>query len=350
MKKILIGVFGFFAAAILTAADAVYLKAGAAGTGDGSSWGNAYTDPSAAIAAAGAAGKPVYAAGGCYAVNAQIKLEANFEIYGGFPGLSDDETLEDRDIDRYQTIFSGDQTQDDVWIHLEPKRGEANYTSTTLTAKVIADGVVNLPAYTGEFDTYIPSRVNNNTAQCLYINAAVGGRIDGLWFVGFNGSNGSAIGFEGSALPTTVFGCRFVGNFCSGGTIYDGLGKLTIENCKFLFNTTSQRGGGFATRGATVVRNCLFESCSRTGCNGGNVIYIWSGSGTTVEGCEFVRCFGGRCAGWEENNYGGPGNICSAEAARRRPSPTASSPTAGRFVRTRWDTACRSSTFRPIRV
>ena len=298
--------------------DAVYLKPLGAGeeraTQDGTSWATAYATPVDAIAAAGAAGRPVYAAEGVYVVNAQIKLEANFEIYGGFPGLSTDETLADRDIDRHQTVFVGDQTLDDVWIHLEPKRGEANYTSTTLTAKVIADGVVNLPAYTGEFDTYIPSRVNNNTAQCLYINAAVGGRIDGLWIVGFNGGNGSAIGFEGSALPTTVSGCRFVGNFCSGGTIYDGLGNLTIENCKFLFNTTSSRGGGFATRGATVVRNCLFESCSRTGCNGGNVIYIWSGSGTTVEGCEFVRCFGGRCAGWEESNYGGPGNICSAEA------------------------------------
>lgn len=162
--------------------DAVYLKPLGAGeeraTQDGTSWATAYATPVDAIAAAGAAGRPVYAAEGVYVVNAQIKLEANFEIYGGFPGLSTDETLADRDIDRHQTVFVGDQTLDDVWIHLEPKRGEANYTSTTLTAKVIADGVVNLPAYTGEFDTYIPSRVNNNTAQCLYINAAVGGRID----------------------------------------------------------------------------------------------------------------------------------------------------------------------------
>lgn len=37
MKKIFLGVFGFFAAAMLTAADAVYLKADATGTGDGSS-------------------------------------------------------------------------------------------------------------------------------------------------------------------------------------------------------------------------------------------------------------------------------------------------------------------------
>ena len=98
--------------------DAVYLKPLGAGeeraTQDGTSWATAYATPVDAIAAAGAAGRPVYAAEGVYVVNAQIKLEANFEIYGGFPGLSTDETLADRDIDHHQTVFVGDQTLDDV--------------------------------------------------------------------------------------------------------------------------------------------------------------------------------------------------------------------------------------------
>lgn len=315
MKKILIGVFGFFAAAMLTAADAVYLKAGAFGNGDGSSWENAFVDPSSAVAAALTAGKPLYVAQGYYAVNAQITLSANFEIYGGFPGLSDAETLADRDVDRYPTIFSGDQTKNDVWQHVEPKRGECNYQSAETAETVLVGDAVNLLAYTGEFDTYIPLKKGTNTTRCFYIEPAAGGRIDGIWFVGFASGNGSAVGLaEKATQSSTVASCRFVGNIGNPGTVYDGTGTLTVENCKFMFNGTDNRGSGIATRGATVVRDCLFESCSRTSCNGGNVIYIWSGSGATFWDCEFVRCFGGRCASWEEGSYGGPGDICSAEA------------------------------------
>jgi hypothetical protein len=70
---------------------------------------------------------------------------ASIAIYGGFAGLSDDETPDDRDTDLYQTIFTGDKTLDDKWVHVEPRLGQYGVTSTTLTNTVIQNGRVVLP-------------------------------------------------------------------------------------------------------------------------------------------------------------------------------------------------------------
>ena len=65
---------------------AVYIKADATGTGDGTCWTNAHTSVSNALYDAQAKGLPVYAAQGVYIISNTIPLPPGFAVYGGFPG------------------------------------------------------------------------------------------------------------------------------------------------------------------------------------------------------------------------------------------------------------------------
>lgn len=300
-----------------TEAQAVtYLKADAVGNNDGSSWDNAYTNVAAAVSAAASGDNIVYAAQGVYIISATITPADGLAIYGGFPGVSMDETIDDRNPDIYQTIFTGDQALDDVWEHVMPNLGQYSATYTKLSDKVIDGGKVNLPGtFSGDYDGYWPSIVGANTARGFTIDANVGVIFDGLWFTGFQGSEGTCIWLLANAKSSTIHDCRFVGNYPNNGTICDKASSVDtyITHCQFLFNCTGLRGSGLSAFGRTRVNHCTFVSCSRSLNNGGNVIFFWQGSNNQVDNSSFARCFELADREWGEVNYGGSGNIVAAE-------------------------------------
>ena len=303
---------------VQAAQTAVYLKAGATGQADGTSWADAYTDAASAIAAAATAGLPIYAAGGVYIISATITPSASIAIYGGFAGLSDDETPDDRDTDLYQTIFTGDKTLDDKWVHVEPRLGQYGVTSTTLTNTVIQNGRVVLPpAFTADYDVYYGTISGNNTSQGFSISSGVAVTFDGLWFTGFtsSGSVGSVLTLDSGAGAFVMNDCRLTA--CSGGTraaIFLGNSAAArITNSRF-FCTTSVEGGAFRSGNANlIVSNCLFTSFYRSGQNtSGNVFYAQTDN--ELRDCEFSRCFditsqaGGAWGGMGNLNGGDGGN------------------------------------------
>ena len=284
--------------------DAVYLKPLGADetreTQDGTSWATAYADVAAATEAAAGA-KPIYAAQGVYVVKATVTLTAATTVYGGFPGLSDGETLADRDVETYQTIITGDQALDDVWVHGVPSLTGYSATSTTLTGKVIENGRISPPpAYTGDYDCYYPSYKNTNTTKGFVI--ANGLTVDGVWFTGFSSNSSYGTLFEVTAGALNIANCRFVG--LRGGTRaslhYNAAAGGSIRDSKFLWNTSSECSTFRHSNTASdlVVSNCVFESCYRSDANtGGNVFY--GRDRTILRDCVFTRCIDVPPPGWQ---------------------------------------------------
>ena len=134
----------------------IFLKSDATGDGSGKTWKNACTNLSQAVAAAAAHTNRIFAAGGVY-INAVTATDNHatvfdgFEIYGGFPGLSETEQISDRDIDRYPTIFTIDKGLDDTWHHYVPDPN--SYTAPAAIDSgelVIQNGKSIFPAYAAQ--------------------------------------------------------------------------------------------------------------------------------------------------------------------------------------------------------
>lgn len=131
-----------------------YLNSASTGAGDGSSWNDAFTSVADAVNAVASGDKIVYAAQGVYLVPSQVTPPDGMKFYGGFPALSMDEGLNDRNVDLYQTILSGDIKNDDTWDHVEPDYATYSLVKTPTTEPLIQNGKVNLfSTFSDDYDT-----------------------------------------------------------------------------------------------------------------------------------------------------------------------------------------------------
>lgn len=143
-------------------------------TEDGQSWATAYSTVQAAvdaIADEGCADKTIYAAQGVYIFSTKIEnLPSDFKIYGGFAGKSDAETLADRNVDAYQTIFTGDATLNDTWQRRVPTFGQHAVVTSDTNLKIIVDGKVNLPPAFAEGEDFVSYAIvfRNNTVSTAF--------------------------------------------------------------------------------------------------------------------------------------------------------------------------------------
>lgn len=178
---ILRSVFCIALAVMLSFAETVsgavlYVKADATGAANGSSWTDAYTTISSAISAA-ADCDTIYVAKGVYVE--KLTISKSLTIYGGFPGLSMDETLADRDPEAYQAVVTPSTSAQSsaVWQHVEPDMDNYNFTTANTTTPLIAeDGTVHLPAFTGDYDSWASS--TPVSATMISINGAYTNRMD----------------------------------------------------------------------------------------------------------------------------------------------------------------------------
>lgn len=299
---------------------AVYLKADATGTGDGTSWTDAHTSVSNALYDAQAKGLPVYAAQGVYIISNTIPLPNGFAVYGGFPGASMEEAPADRAPKTYQTIFTGDKTLDDVWSHYEPNTSYG-LTQTTLADKVIANGKINEPPpFSGMYDGYQPV-LNGANTSVAFVGASSFGTMDGVIVTGFTSAGSSATTYSAINLTSASGGnyvfnnCRFVGNSTSYGVIYmTGSHAAKIWNCDFTFNWATGRSGAITVHSGTCgdnITNCTFLCIARTGADAGLVLNGWGG-GFTVKNSRIVRCTQAS-GGTYQNMYGGAAGIFCGE-------------------------------------
>lgn len=310
------------------AADAVYLKPLAEGeeraVTDGSSWASAYSDAAAAMDAAQAAGKPVYAAQGVYIISSGYTVTGDLALYGGFPGESDGETLSDRDWDEYQTIFTGDKNSNDVWVHIEPATNSISVAKgTNTTEPVVANGKVNVPAFTADYDYYILKADYYNTANCFVLDNGSSATIDGIWMTGFSSGNNGVGVLIRKVTGANIRNCRFVAIRTGHGVICDdgsntrtSTSPVSIINCRFLGCYESSRASGIASRTAMTVSDCEFVGGGNgtdANMNGGACIYLWAGGTAQFTRCTFSRIAAYNSTAWLETGYGGNGAIISSE-------------------------------------
>ena len=306
-----------------TASAVVYLDASATGAGNGTSWADAYTDAATAINAA--AGQELRVAQGVYVMSASIAMPNGITVKGGYAGGTS-ASPDARDIDAYQSIFTGDQSGLTTrWKHVEPYLDQAKTPkTTTMTATVIANGKINIPAYTGDYDGYVPYKEGTHTPQFMTVAAGVGGTLDGIYVSGFgfatSGTSGMLMNIASGAGAVTVTNCRFVGNYIGylGGVYISGNPaadcSFVFSGCQFRFNgapdsASNARGLAFHFSGSVTIQNCLFESICRANCNNSGSVLMGNGGNSsypTIQGCMFTRCL--HSSSWNIN-YGGPGNI-----------------------------------------
>jgi predicted outer membrane repeat protein len=249
-----------------------YVKWDASGTGDGTSWANAYTDLQFALTFA-SSGDEIWVAAGTYKPGTTrddtFALKNGVALYGGFAGT--EASKDQRDPAAYATILSGDLNGDD----------NSNITSDEPTR---AENVYHVISSFGGGETAILDGftiIGGNANLTPRQPTARGG---GMW----NGSAGSPI------LRNVIFTANsslelgggmynengshplldhvtFSGNFSEGG---GGLANYqsspTLTSVKFLQNTATYSGGGMLNVVGSSVesKDATFE---------GNQSYVFGG-------------------------------------------------------------------------
>lgn len=270
MKKFIAGFFLLTALSISSVAQVIYVNHAAAGANNGSSWGNAYTSLSDALAVA-SPGTEIWVAAGTYYpevavdVNQDMILdsrEKTFHIpngvmlFGGFAGV--EASKEERDWQANVTILSGDLDHNDV----------------------ATDGIPH------DADDLVGS----NAYHVVYtVNADENTGVDGFVIVG------------GSASPESP-ASLFDPNLDGGGWFNDlqapsFTSSPTIRNTRFQANYAASEGGGFFTKSGPTGAQMVSEIShtrfirNKSDATGGGIFVGSFQAGNyapEIRGCEFV--------------------------------------------------------------
>ncbi len=232
-----------------------YVRAGASGSNNGTSWTNAFTTIQAGIGAT-TAGDTVWVANGTYKPTtttsrlATFTLPSGVVLLGGFAGT--ETALSQRNYSTWQTILSGDIGQ--TGIHTDN-----SYNVVTVSA---ASSNTRLDGFKILYGRADGSSSPYSTGGGLYC------------------TNGSP----------TITNCYFTENYASeGGAIRQAnSGTVNILNCIFSNNTASGYGGAISVgstfaSGTVNIRSCSF-SANQAGDGGG--CYFYTGV-VTVDQCVF---------------------------------------------------------------
>ena len=278
---------------------------------DGQSWATAYSTVAAAVANV-ESGVPIRAAKGVYVISATITPASKaVVIRGGYDGASDAEP----DPAANPTVFTGDQTLDDVWQHVVPVLGEFSYEKTDTETLVLQDGEVTDPgAYAGAFDGYVATFVGSNTGNGFTINSGVSIEVDGVMFTGFTSHALTINSGENDVARFT--NCSFVANRCPQGVvIYGYTGKSagvenSFANCTFAYNYATGNADGAScvhSQSLLTMTGCTFLSCFSEGSMAANCVNVrWSVP--TIVNSTFERCDYVSSTAAPTGNKG-PGNI-----------------------------------------
>ncbi|MBK1855915.1 right-handed parallel beta-helix repeat-containing protein [Verrucomicrobiaceae bacterium 5K15] len=286
----------------------VYVNAAVVGgTGDGSSWANAYSKLQDALSQT-PEGHRIYVAEGTYYPDetsstdsdlrtASFALQGQLLIRGGFPAEGNP-TLAERNPKIYRTVLSGDIDQND---HSSgDNSGNAYHVIVAPDSLPLdhLDGVVIEGGHANEDDeegdeNYIGSAAVLYSALIAVDDASSGRDGGGVFLVGDNtlsltdcvlqgnhsGSFGGAIAVSRSDIY--LEGSRILGNTARwGGAFFERYGSSLILNCQFQGNSVPETGSAYYNAfSSSRFFNCLFLSN-----HGAGTISGYTGQ------AEFVNC------------------------------------------------------------
>jgi hypothetical protein len=282
----------------------IYVDDDANGLNDGSSWANAYNYLQDALADANSSDKPVeiWVPQGIYRPdrnwdepNGSGDREATFQLIngvtlkGGYAGLGQPDP-NNRNIDLYKTILSGDLAGNDVNVNdpcdllTEPTRAENSHhvvTGCNINKTAVLDGLTVTAGNAngspdddcdrggGMFNNGHDNPCSPTVTGCMFISNSADFSGGGM----FNYEHG-----DGECNPILT-NCTFIRNASGmeGGAMSSWGGHSVVTNCTFGGNYSHDVGGGMGNEGSNpTVRNCTFSDNSTNGGGGGMVNYYSS--------------------------------------------------------------------------
>lgn len=244
--------------------------------------------------------------------SATFQLISGVALKGGYAGIASG-TPDDRDIDAFPTILSGDLNGDDAGFI---NRSDNSYhvvsgSGTNSTAQIdgftVTGGKADGPGFP-TFDTRGGGMRISGTGSPTVLNchfssneAEQGGAVSltagaNPSFTGctFSGNVQSGTGMGGAVLildsSTDFSDCEFVSNTAigTGGAIHiQGSSVVSLSDCSLLQNTSGGLGGGvLAFDGSISLSNCTFTE-NQAGHSGGGM-HCSSGDNVILNTCRFI--------------------------------------------------------------
>jgi predicted outer membrane repeat protein len=341
MKRILL-LFAFLAFINLLQAQ-IYVDASASGNNDGTSWADAYTQLSDAIANANE-GDEIWVAAGEYLPgglgayrDTSFYTNKNVSLYGGFTGT--ETSIDERaDYKMNPTILTGDVEDNDMPGDFNSGRDDnckhVMFIDTNVTNDMVIDGFFIQNGHTDGADasgddrraggmlSYGAPIVQNCTftqnygyfAAAAYPRAsnASGIRIINCEFINNQGQFGGAM-YIVSINSGLFMDCTFERNTAlgHGGAIYNQVSLDTFINCNFIENAagTESRGGAILNRESiSYFEGCTFSNNEAITSSGGAIQFNLIGVDGLCQGlirnCSFTANaarWGGSIASYEAN-------------------------------------------------
>ena len=264
----------------------IFVKAGATGAGDGTSWADAYTSLRNPLSFA-QSGDEVWVAAGTYRPakagrTISFTIKPGVIVRGGFAGS--ETALGERDLAAVgrETILSGDLNGDDG-------PDFANYGDNSY--HVLQSTIGGFESTPGIIDGFVITG-GNADGSVMTINDIGGGiavRAGGVicqncLFLKNKAVNGGALSVRPSSIASRVelVDCTLLANAASGegGAVWSPVGAVTMTRCRLLGNSATGSGGGLANAGEAVLSNCLFS---------GNTARLGAGAANLTSGTLTIR-------------------------------------------------------------
>ncbi|RIK62868.1 MAG: hypothetical protein DCC65_16840 [Planctomycetota bacterium] len=276
------------AAAPVASAATIYVDDDAPSGGDGMTWETAYTDLQAALAAAAADANihEIRIAQGTYRPtgpggdrNIKFIPRGGLSLRGGYAGVGEADP-DDRDIDGYKTILSGDLNEDDGAEFAN--RGDNSFRLLEITEGVVT--IDGLSIYGAEDTAAYIQTVSVDIGSCTFLQN--------------RGLYGAALSIDAyRELPSRIHDCRFFRNYSTSGGAMLAHGA-EIVRCVFVENRAELDGGAIGAQEGNwlTVSDSVFISNSAS--NAGGCVLVGDDEHKTVRGCIFAG-----------NSAGGTGGV-----------------------------------------
>ncbi len=294
-----------------------YVDAGATGTGDGSSWSNAFPSIGTALASGDVLdGASLWVREGIYNLTGTIQANKAVEIYGGFPEALYNPGWSNRDWENAPSIIQGNNSF--TCVEISANATIDGFTITAGSGSSLAGGGIYVSATKDgpEVHAVIDNCTVTGNSSGYGGGINVYAHVDSCSISNCVLSNNTAVIGGGMYLygdGIVVTDCLVTGNTAErtgGGILTERLVSMetapVIKRCEIINNEAGQGGGIYNNSRNTTITNCLITDNSITGGPGGSGIESYNCS-TPITNCTIV------------NNHGSGGGFVNTYAVTPAP-------------------------------